>query len=95
MIEQIHREYGARGLAIVAVDMEESREKVLRWTKDKDVSFPIVLDRSGSVMRAYQITATPAVFVVGRDGKMVAKAVGTKDWTGPRGRAFLEALLAR
>jgi hypothetical protein len=65
----------------------------LRWTKDKDVSFTIVLDRSGSVMRAYQITATPVVFVVGRDGKLVAKALGTKDWTGPQGRAFLEALL--
>ena len=95
MIEQIHREYKDRGLTIVAIDMEESRDKVLRWMKDKDVSFTIALDRSGSVNRAYQVAATPAVFVVGRDGKMVAKALGTKDWTGPRGRAFLEALLAR
>jgi peroxiredoxin len=93
MIEQIHREYGGRGLSVVAVDMEESREKVQRWLKDKDVTFTIVLDRSGSVMRAYDIRATPAVFAIGRDGKLVAKAVGIKSWTGPRGRAFLEALL--
>ena len=93
MIEQIHREYSGRGLTIVAVDMEESKEKVQRWLKDKDITFTIVLDRSGSVMRAYDIRATPAVFAIGRDGKLVAKAVGTKSWTSRPGRTFLEALL--
>ncbi len=73
--------------------MQENRDKVARWVKDKNVSFPVVLDRTGSVTRAYEVTATPTVYIVGRDGKMVAKAVGTRDWTGPRGRAFLEALL--
>jgi peroxiredoxin len=95
MIEQIHREYRDRGLSIVAVDMEESKEKVQRWLKDKDITFTIVLDRSGSVMRAYDVRATPVVFAIGRDGTLVAKAVGTKTWTSRHGRAFLEALLRR
>ena len=73
--------------------MEEGRDKVLGWVKDKQVTFTVVLDRSGSVMRAYDVRATPAVFVIGRDGKLVAKAFGTKSWGSPRGRAFLEALL--
>jgi peroxiredoxin len=94
-IEQIHREYSDRGLSVVAVDMEESRDKVQRWVKDKNVSFTVALDRSGSVLRAYDVRATPAVFAIGRDGKLVAKAVGVKSWTSPRGRAFLEALLRR
>ena len=94
-IEQIHQEYRDRGLSIVAVDMEESPEKVARWMKEKNVSFTVLLDRSGSVMRAYDVRATPAVFAIGRDGKLVAKAIGVKQWTSPRGRAFLEALLRR
>lgn len=93
MIEQIHREYSGRGLSVVAVDMEESKAKVEGWLKDKDVTFTIALDRSGSVTRAYDIRATPVVFAIGRDGKLVAKAIGTKSWTSRSGRAFLEALL--
>ena len=92
-MEQVHREYGPRGLSVVAVDMEESKEKVERWAKDKGLNVTIVLDRTGSVMRAYDVRATPAVFAIARDGRLVAKAVGTKDWTGRQGRAFLEALL--
>ena len=93
VIEQIHQEYKDRGLSVVALDLQESRDKVARWVKEKRTSFTVLLDPTGSVSRAYDVTATPTVFVIGRDGTMVAKALGTKDWTGPRGRAFLEALL--
>ena len=93
VIEQISREYRERGLTVLAVNMRESAPKVTRWIQEKNVSFTVVLDRDGAVTHAFDITATPAVFVVGRDGRMVAKAVGTKEWDSPRGRAFLEALL--
>ena len=33
------------------------------------------------------------VFVVGRDGRLIAHAIGNRDWTAPEGRALLEALL--
>jgi peroxiredoxin len=94
-IEQIHREYSDRGLTVVAVDMQETHDKVQRWAKEKNVSFTIALDRSGSVLRAYDVRATPAVFAINRDGKLVAKGIGVKSWTSPRGRAFLDALLGR
>jgi len=94
-IEQIHQEYQPRGLSVVAVDMKESPQKVARWVKDKNVSFTVVLDRDGAATRAFDITATPAVFLIGRNGRLVGKAAGTKEWSGPRGRALLDALLAR
>jgi hypothetical protein len=30
-IEQVHREYGPRGLAVLAVNIEESRDVVAAW----------------------------------------------------------------
>jgi hypothetical protein len=41
------------------------------------------------------VTVTPTVFLVGRDGKLLANSIGTKKWTGPRGRALLDAMLAK
>jgi peroxiredoxin len=94
VIEHIQQEYRDRGLTVLAINMKESLPRVTRWVQEKNVSFTVLLDRDGAVTHAYDITATPAVFVVGRDGRLVAKAVGTKDWDGPRGRAVLEAVLA-
>ena len=35
------------------------------------------------------------MFVIGREGKRVGKTLSNKDWLGPKGRAFLQALVAR
>jgi peroxiredoxin len=94
-MEQVLREHRARGLALLAVNIEEDRETVARWARAKKVTSTLLLDPTGSVNRAYRVTGTPTVFVVGRDGRLVAKAVSTMPWTGPEGRAFLQALLAR
>ena len=90
-IEQIHRRYGER-LAIVAIDIQESRDIVAKWAKDTAVSFTILLDPTGATAGAYEVTATPTVFVLSREGKLVGKALGNKPWSSPQGHALLARL---
>ena len=75
------------------MNIQESRETVAAWAKEKRLSVTVVLDPSGSLTRAYGVAVTPTVFLVGRDGKLAAKGFGTKPWTSASGRALLEALL--
>ena len=91
-IEQLHRDYGGRGLAVLAVNIEESPEVVAAWVRGRRVTMDVLLDPPGVASRAWAITATPAVFLVDRDGRVVARAVGTRPWTEPEGRAVIEAL---
>ena len=89
----MQREFGARGLTVLAVDIQEDPVKVAAWVKPRDLTMAVLLDRDGSVSASYRVTGTPTAFLVGRDGKLVAKAVGTKPWLSSDGRALLEALL--
>ena len=93
-MEQVKRAFGPDGLAVLAINIEEDRETVARFAREKNVTSTILLDPTGRVNRAYRVTGTPTVFVVGRDGRLVAKALSIKEWTGPTGRAFLQALVA-
>ena len=90
-IEQLHRRYGDR-IAIVAIDIQESQEKVAGWMQGKGLSFTVLLDASGAVTSAYEVTATPTVFVLSREGKLVGKALGNKAWTSASGHALLSRL---
>ncbi len=94
-MERVLREFGPRGLALLAINIEEDRETVARWVREKRLTSTVLLDAAGAVNRAYRVTGTPTVFVIGGDGRLVAKALSTKEWTGPAGRALLEALVAR
>jgi peroxiredoxin len=92
-IEQVHREYKDLGLVVYAVNIEEHRTTVASFVQKHKLMLPVLLDPDGDASAAYHITATPTAFLIGRDGKLVAKAIGTKSWTSPQGRALLQRLL--
>jgi len=94
-IEQVHREYKDRGLVVYAVDIEEGRRIVASYVEKNKLTMGVLLDPPGDASGAYQITATPTVYLIGRDGKLVAKALGTKAWTSESGRALLSYLVKR
>ena len=94
-IEKVHQEYKDAGLVVLTIAIEEGRRKVTGWTPSKSLTMPLLIDPDGNASGAYRITATPTVFLVGRDGKLVAKARGTKPWTSEPGRALLQLLLKK
>ena len=94
-IEKVHQDYKDAGLVVLPISIEEGRRKVTGWAPSKTLTMPLLLDPDGAASGAYRITATPTVFLVGRDGKLVAKALGTKPWTSAQGRALLQLLLKK
>ena len=94
-IEKVHQEHKDAGLVVLTIAIEEGRRKVAGWAPSKTLTMPLLLDPNGDASGAYRITATPTVFLVGRDGKLVAKALGTKPWTSEQGRALLQLLLKK
>ena len=95
VIEQVHREYGPRGLVVLAVNMEESRETVRAWVRDRGITMDVLLDTTGDVNGDWNVTHSPMVFIIGRDGRLIARAIGNRGWTEPEGRALLDTLVAR
>jgi hypothetical protein len=49
------------------------------------MSYPILIDESGAVGKAYGATNTPHMFVVGKDGKLVYKGAIDNSPDGERG----------
>ena len=93
-LERLHRELAPRGLAVVGINAREDREAVRRYAKDLDLTFTLVLDPDGTINAAYGVVGLPTTFVIGRDGRAVALAVGPRDWESAPARAIIEAMLA-
>jgi len=93
-IEQVHKEFDQKGLTVLAVNMQENRNQVVNWVKGKNVTSLVLLDVDGAVTRSYQVTGTPTVVLIGRQGELIGRAVGSREWTGERGRGLFEVLLA-
>jgi thiol-disulfide isomerase/thioredoxin len=94
VLEQLHREFAERGLSIIAVNAREGEAAVGRFAHALGLTFPLVLDPDGAIGAGYGAIGLPATFVVARDGRAVAFAVGAREWGSAPARALIRALLA-
>jgi peroxiredoxin len=92
-VEQLHRDLSGRGLSVLAVNIQESRSTVVTWAREKKLTMPILLDADGEVLRRYGVIATPTVFLIDRQGRLLGRVVGPRDWAAPAGKALIAGLL--
>ncbi|HEX9819440.1 MAG TPA: TlpA disulfide reductase family protein [Methylomirabilota bacterium] len=93
-LERLQRQFSSRGLAIIGVNARESKEAVGRYATELGLTFPLVLDPDGKINALYGVIGLPTTFVVGRDGRAIAFAIGPRRWESAPARALIEALLA-
>ncbi len=92
-LESLHRELGAQRLAIVAVNASEPVSIVRDYASARGLTFAVLVDPRGDIQRAYGVLGLPTTFVIARDGRAVARAIGARDWAGARSRELLRELL--
>lgn len=63
--------YNSKGLTIFNVDVMESREKVGRFAKERDIPYPTLLDEDGEVSRKFGIVGVPIFVLINGNGKIV------------------------
>ena len=94
MFERLHRELGAQGLNVIGINAREGTAAIRGYAKELGLTFALVLDPNGEINAAYGVIGLPTTFLIGRDGRAVALAVGLREWAGAPGRAIIKALLA-
>jgi thiol-disulfide isomerase/thioredoxin len=93
-MERLHQLLGAKGLAIVAVDLQEPRETVQQFAKDNALAFTILLDTRGDVGGAWGAQSIPTTYLIDRKGAILARSVGSREWDGADMVTLFEAILA-
>lgn len=85
-IETIYNEYKDDGLVVLAVNMtyQDTPSNIAPFLDEYGLTFPILLDETGSVGNAYQLRSLPSSFFIDRDGIITEVVIG-----GPMAEALL------
>ena len=94
-LERLYREYGDKGLKLVAVSIDDyvSEDSIRNFARDFGVTFEVLHDSTHSIEREYQVTGYPETFVIGKEGTIRKKWIGPDDWTSQGNRALVAQLL--
>lgn len=94
MFERLHRDFAAQGLTVLGVNVREEPETIQRYAQELGLTFPLLLDPQGKITAAYGAIGLPTTFLIGRDGRAVALAIGPREWGSAPARTIIQALLA-
>ena len=92
-MQRLAKRLDGQGFVMIAVSEDDDASKVQAFVDEMKIEFPVLIDPTGSVGRAYGITGYPETFIIDRKGKQVARYIGPRDWTDPQIEKDLRTLI--
>ena len=94
--EKLYRRYRSEGVAVLAVTLDKNAgPKIKSFVDEYELSFPILLDEKGAVERLYPSMTIPFTYVIDREGRVVARVDGAKNWESNETFEAIEYLLKK
>jgi thiol-disulfide isomerase/thioredoxin len=67
-MDRLRRDFGASGLEVVAVNVDETPADGIAFLKRYPVSYPVIGDAGGDIAELYDVRDMPSSYLIDRDG---------------------------
>jgi len=88
----LSRQYPDR-LVVLAVNYQENPAKINRFLEAVPLSFPVLLDRDGTVTKAWTRRIFPTSVLLDVRGQPQVMVLGEFDWAGPQAQRLISPLM--
>ncbi|VAW93031.1 hypothetical protein MNBD_GAMMA23-834 [hydrothermal vent metagenome] len=69
------------GIAMIAINVGEDEDTIFNFTADYPIDFQVLLDNSGDIINEWPVLGLPTTFVLDKEGYIVYRAIGGRDWS--------------
>lgn len=93
-MEKLYQKLKGEGLEILAVSLDETGGEAVGPFIDKHkLTFPVLLDPKGDIKALYRVTGIPESYIIDKNGKLLEKIVGPRDWAATGAIRYFRKLL--
>lgn len=102
-LQKLHEQLGPAGLKVVAVSVDAPEGTINGWgrpggnvqgfIREHELTFEILRDPSGDIETAYGLVGLPTTFLIDREGRIVERVIGWREWDRPEIVAQVRELL--
>jgi thiol-disulfide isomerase/thioredoxin len=82
-LEKLHRALGSKGLRVVAVSVDQSLDDIEHFRDKYELTFLILHDDGAKVSHAFFTFKYPETYILDREGILISKVIGPRDWVAP------------
>jgi peroxiredoxin len=93
-METLYQAYKDQGFEILAVSSDVQGAAIVQpFMQEYRLSFPALLDRTGRVNGMYGVRSIPTSYLVDRQGQVVSREIGARNWANAEARVLIASLL--
>ena len=92
-MEKLYTKFKDKDFIMLAVNLREKPKTVRSFKEEYRLNFPILLDTDGSVSYLYGVRSIPATFLIDREGHLIGRAIGARDWASAQAIALVDQLV--
>ena len=92
-MELFHKRLKDQGVVLLGISVDKSADKYKAFLKRFGVTFPTSHDPAMKVSDSYSTYRYPETYIINREGRVLEKIVGRKNWTDPNFIKSIEGLL--
>lgn len=92
--EVLYQMYNGKNFTLLAVSVDyDEKKKVKDFIHKHRYTFPVLIDPQCVTLDLFGIKGIPATILIDKNGRMVGRSVGPKDWKSPEIVSLLNYLL--
>lgn len=91
-LDRLSRQFDSRDVAILTITTEHERAGIQQFMKQFNSTLPVLLDEQRDVSLAFMVRGLPTTVFIAKNGTVVGRAVGPREWDGPEAVGFIESL---
>lgn len=95
-MEKLYQRFREYDFEMLTISVDKDLSLISPFIKEYNLSFPVLLDPDSKVAkRDYKTTGVPETFVVDKNGIIVHKAIGPRDWANDETMEAFAQLIQR
>ena len=91
-MEKLHQTFKDKDFVMLAINLQESASTVMEFFKEYKLTFTTLLDLTGDVGAGLGIRGIPTTFILDKNGRLIGKVLGPREWDGRNSLALFEYL---
>jgi peroxiredoxin len=93
LMQELYNRFKDKKFAMLAINLNEPEFVVKKFFLDKKLTFTALLDSDGDLGVSFGIRGIPTTYILDREGAIIGKVFGSREWNGRKSISLFEYLL--
>ena len=80
-MENLYQRFKGKDFEMLAINVDKDISLIKPYLDKYNLTFPVLLDTNEAVKKKYKFLGLPATYIVDKNGIILHKAIGPRDWS--------------